>query len=331
MAKINLGRLEKVELRNVWINEANDFTPWLAGEENLALLGEVLGIELELEAQEKNVGPFRADILCRDTVTGNWVLVENQIERTDHTHLGQIITYAAGLKAATIVWIADQFTDEHRSALDWLNEITDERINFFGLEIELWRIGDSPIAPKFNIVSQPNDWRKTVSQVTQAIEAGNLTETQQLQLDFWSKFKDYLAERKSSVRPSKPYPQSWVTYAVGRSNFYLMTFLNTVENRIGVILVIHGPAGKAHYHLLHQEKETIEQQIDDELEWLENPGKKESHVRLQWLDVDPSNREKWPEYQGWLADKLEAFDRAFRPRIKGLNAEDYDREGEDPG
>jgi hypothetical protein len=147
-----LGRLQKVDLREAWVSEANDFTPWLAQEENLKLLGDTIGIELELESQEKSVGPFRADILCKDTVTDNWVLIENQLERTDHTHLGQLLTYAAGLNAVTIVWIAERFTEEHRATLDWLNERTDEKINVFGLEVELWRIGDSPIAPKFNII-----------------------------------------------------------------------------------------------------------------------------------------------------------------------------------
>ena len=125
--------------------------PWLAREENLALLGETLGLELELEAVEQGVGPFRADIVCRDTVSNSRVLVENQLQGTDHRHLGQIFTYAAGLDAVTVVWIAARFTDEHRAALDWLNEITDQRVNFFGLEIELWRIGGSPLAPKFNV------------------------------------------------------------------------------------------------------------------------------------------------------------------------------------
>jgi len=145
MAIVNngpLGRLERVDLRTVWANEAGAFTPWLAKEENLKLLGDTIGIELELEAQEKNVGPFRADILCRDTATDDWVLIENQLERTDHGHLGQLLTYAAGLKAVTLVWVAQRFAEEHRAAIDWLNEITDESLNFFGLEVEAWRIGD---------------------------------------------------------------------------------------------------------------------------------------------------------------------------------------------
>lgn len=113
---MSLGRLEKVELRDVWKTEAQDFTPWLAKEDNLALLGNTIGLDLELEAVEKNVGAFRADILCKDTATNAWVLVENQVERTDHTHLGQLLTYAAGLNTVTIVWIAKRFTDEHRAA-----------------------------------------------------------------------------------------------------------------------------------------------------------------------------------------------------------------------
>lgn len=144
-----LGRLTRVELREIWTAEASGFTPWLARPENLEILGETLGMDLELEAQERPVGPFRADILCKDVGTDQWVLIETQLERTDHLHLGQLLTYAAGLQAVTIVWVAAGFTEEHRATLDWLNKITDESFQFFGLEVELWRIGDSPAAPKF--------------------------------------------------------------------------------------------------------------------------------------------------------------------------------------
>ena len=133
-----LGRLEKIKnIRDIWDTEDRDFTPWLAEEGNISLLGEAIGLSLEVEAQEKSVGPFRADILCKDTADDSWVLIENQLERTDHKHLGQLMTYASGLKAVTIVWISTNFTEEHRSSLDWLNQITDDSFNFFGLEIEL--------------------------------------------------------------------------------------------------------------------------------------------------------------------------------------------------
>lgn len=152
MNKPTLGRLEKVDLRTYWKSESHDFTPWLASPQNIQLLAEAIGLELEVEAQEKGVGPF-SDILCKDTTTNDWVLIENQLEPTDHTHLGQLLTYAAGLQATTIVWVSERFTSEHRAALDWLNEITEEKFAFFGIEVELWRIGDSVPAPKLNSTS----------------------------------------------------------------------------------------------------------------------------------------------------------------------------------
>ena len=140
---MTLGTFEKVELRTVWGNEATDFTPWLARPENLEKLSETLGMELETTGTEQSVGSFRADMLCKDSFTGNYVLIENQLEKTNHSHLGQILTYSAGLNIKTVIWIASRFTDEHRAALDYLNEITEEGFSFFGLEVELWKIDNS--------------------------------------------------------------------------------------------------------------------------------------------------------------------------------------------
>src|SRR3954454_5018740 len=220
MMNKSLGRLEKVELRNIWLSEASDFTPWLARKENLDILGETLGIDLELEAQERAVGPFRADILCKDIGTDRWVLIENQLERTDHVHLGQLLTYASGLEAVTIVWIAARFTEEHRSTLDWLNKITDETFRFFGLEVELWRIGDSPAAPKFNVVSKPNNWSRSVAQAARAIDETGLSETRTIQKEYWEQFHAELDRQKGPIAGNrKAQPQSWMTYPVGRSGF----------------------------------------------------------------------------------------------------------------
>jgi len=313
----NLGRLVKVGLNEVWKHEAHDFTPWLANEENLALLGDTIGLELELEAQEKNVGPFRADILCKDTASNNWVLVENQLERTDHTHLGQLLTYAAGLKAVAIVWIADRFTDEHRAALDWLNEITDDRFNFFGLEVELWRIGDSPIAPKFNIVCEPNEWTRSVSR------SSDLTETQALQLEYWTRLRALLEQRGGVVRPTKPQPQNWLDFSIGRGDFWLEAFANMRDKRIGVLLITGGPNAKPHFHLLHQDRAQYESAVGTELEWAENPDKKQSYVKLRRHNCDPSSKANWPEQHDWLYENLQAFHKAFSRSIKQLNAEDY--------
>ena len=214
MTNRTLGRLTRVDPRKIWATEASDFTPWLAREENLAVLSETLDMELELEAQEKAVGPFRADILCKDIGSDAWVLIENQLERTDHRHLGQLLTYASGLEAVTIIWIAAHFNEEHRSTLDWLNKITDEDFRFFGLEVELWRIGDSPAAPRFNIVSKPNDWSRLVAQAARADEA-ELSETRLMQWNYWSALNAVLDQAEGPVLGSrKPRPSSWMGYPI---------------------------------------------------------------------------------------------------------------------
>lgn len=315
-----LGRLEKVDLRAVWNNEASDFTPWLAQEENLALLGETIGLDLELEAREKPVGPYRADILCKDTLTDAWVLIENQIERTDHNHLGQILTYAAGLDAVTIVWVARQFTEEHRAALDWLNEITDDEINFFGLEVELWRIGESNIAPKFNLVSQPNEW---VRQVKAEREHGELTPTRLLELEYWTAFREHLTRAGSYLKSQKPYPQHWTNVSIGRSNFHIEVYVNTKRNMIGMYLAIGGPDAKAYFHLLKREISTIEAELGCSLSWDELPKKKSSYISLNGEGFNPADRNDWPRQHQWLRERLEAFYTAFVGRVKALNAEDY--------
>jgi len=321
MNETTLGRLERVDPRTVWNSESGDFTPWLAQEENLAQLGETIGLDLELEAVEKGVGPFRADILCRDTATDSPVLIENQLEQTNHKHLGQIFTYGAGLNAVTIVWIAGRFTDEHRAALDWLNEITNENINFFGLEIELWRIGDSALASKFNVVSKPNEWTKTIS--GPAGRSSDLTETRQMQLEYWQAFRELVLERSKVIKPRHPRPRHWMNFAIGRSKFRLAAYMNTRDNRIAVALILSGDNAKPHFHLLRQQKQRVEEQIGAELDWREMPGRETSRIFLTLKDVDPTDRNQWLQQHAWLLEKLEAFHSVYAPRVKKLNAAEY--------
>lgn len=316
----NLGRLQKVNLREVWSSESSDFTPWLAEADNLKLLGETIGIEIECEAQEKEVGPFRADILCKDTATDNWVLIENQLERTDHTHLGQLLTYAAGLEAVTIVWIAERYTEEHRAALDWLNEKTEEGINFFGLEIELWRIGDSLVAPKFNVVSKPNDWTRTVREVA----VGELTDDKRIQLNFWTAYKNFV-EANSDISCAKPYPHSWMHHSVGRTGAHLTSVAsmwNSVTNsfslpELRVEFVLDGRSAKEEFAVLEAKKQDIERAIGLPLTWHNPPNTKQSRIYTR-RDGDIRNQELWPEQHKWLLQTLGTFHRAFRPLVKEL-------------
>ena len=324
MKPASLGRLHKVNLREAWSSESSDFTPWLAQEENLKLLGDAVGIELELESQEKEVGPFRADILCKDTANDTWVLIENQLEKTDHSHLGQLLTYAAGLNAVTIVWIAERFTEEHRAALDWLNERTDEKINLFGLEIELWRIGDSPIAPKFNIISQPNGWSKTVQQATAASASGEISEHKQFQLSFWTAFKDYMETKSSFVRCQKPLPQHWTNHAIGRSGVHLGSIVSTWNSETGtkgseirVELYMDGPNAKPEFAALELQRESLERALGFPLTW-HNPENKAMCRLFTRKDADFLNENLWPEQFAWLKDRLEIMHRVFAPVVKEI-------------
>ncbi|MFC1959999.1 DUF4268 domain-containing protein [Chloroflexota bacterium] len=323
-----LGRLEPVDLRSVWGHEEHDFTPWLSGEGNLALLGDTIGLDLELDEREKAVGPFRADIVCKDTASNSWVLVENQIERTDHNHLGQLLTYAAGLDAVTIVWIADRFTDEHRAALDWLNEITGEEINFFGLEVELWRIGESDIAPKFNVVSKPNEWIKTVTASRKA-QSGDLTPTQQLQLEYWTRFRALLQDSGSPLKPRKPRPQNWYNIAIGRSDFVISLVAKTRDKRVDVQLYLEGKHAKIHYALLEQRKDEIDAEFDNSLEWNQLPHKKASHITLRDYDMNPNTVDDWPRQQQWLKETTERFYTYFGPIVRALDIDNYQPNGID--
>ncbi len=322
MSAYNLGKLAKVELREIWSSESSDFTPWLAREENLLILAETLGLELELEAQEKAVGPFRADILCKDIGTNAWVLIENQLERTDHSHLGQLLTYASGLEAVTIVWIAARFTEEHRSTLDWLNRITDETFRFFGLEVELWRIGDSPAAPRFNVVSKPNNWNKLVTQAARAIDDAELTGTRSLQLAYWAAFGGVLLFKGGPLaKERKPQPQSWMGYSIGRTGFSLNAAMVRPRRQVRAELYISSPNAKAFFHLLHAQKAAIEEELNYPLDWDELPEGKDTRISRSLNDADPEDQADWPRQHQWLAARLNEFHRVFGNRVRALDAD----------
>lgn len=324
-----LGRLERVELRDIWLTEAADFTPWLARGENLVILAETLGLDLELEAQERRVGPFRADVLCKDIGTDRWVLIENQLERTDHTHLGQLLTYASGLEAVTIVWVAAKFTEEHRSTLDWLNRITDDSFKFFGLEVELWRIGQSPAAPKFNIVSKPNDWSHAVAQAARAIDDSQLSDTRVLQRSYWEGMQSALKRIGGAVSGNrKAQPQSWMSYPVGRSGFHLGAVMLRPKNQIRTNLYIGGDAAKHILEQLKQQREAIEQELGYPLIWEDLPANRDCRVSVYLDNVDPDDESDWPRQHEWLAQRLNDFHRVFAKRVAFLDSKQDRSTGE---
>lgn len=197
---IVLGQLKHLTLKSVWNHEEYDFTPWLAEEDHLAALSDVLKMDLQLDKIEVPVGPYFADILAKDA-SGKYVVIENQFGKTNHDHLGKLLTYGATLGASAVVWIAEEFTDEHRKTIDWLNEQTIESLSLYAVQLEVLQINDSPPAIRFNVISQPNE---VVRGAIRTKSSGVLTDTQQMQLAFWTMFRERLLAQK--VVPSAQTP-----------------------------------------------------------------------------------------------------------------------------
>lgn len=309
-----LSHMERVNLREVWQNEAKNFTPWLAQESNLALLGDTLKLNLSLEGTELSVGPFRADILCKETYLDKLVLIENQLELTDHTHLGQILTYAAGLKASIVIWVCQKFTEEHRAALDWLNENTSNDMHFFGVEIEIWKIGDSLPAPKFNIVSQPNEWTGWINQAVKIFKTGTLTETQELYLNYWTEFTA-AANGLKGLKPSSPDTTNALRFLIGKSNAIFATKVDMREKFIGVELYFSGLDAKERFFRLSKDKDAIEREIGTKLDWQELPQNMATRILLKHEGIDICRRDQWKDQHGQLYASLRSFQKVFLPII----------------
>lgn len=308
---VEVGKISSVSLRTLWKNESRDFTPWLA--DNIELLSDTLEIELEVEETEKSVGSFSVDILAKDINTDRYIVVENQLEKTNHDHLGKLITYAAGLNAFAMVWIASDIAEEHQKAMDWLNEIVGEEFNLFALEIKLWKIGNSPPAPRFDIVSQPNEWYKTIQSNTKEI-----TETKKLQKHFWEKLRDYMLEKGTSLSLRKPRPQHWYNIAVGRSGYHLSLTFNTRDNKVGCELYINDDEDGQKFNAIKKQKDKVEEKLSSkELKWLKLPNKKASRI-VEYKKADVKDEKNWDELFFWLHEKAERFHNVFSPIVKSI-------------
>lgn len=304
---MNLGMLKRIDLREYWKHEALDFTKWLSEPENIALLSDEVGIGIEVTQTEASVGRFNVDILAQEENTGRKIIIENQLETTDHLHLGQLITYAAGLEAQYVIWIVREVREEHRQAVDWLNEHTDEDISFFLVVIELWQIGESDTAPKFSIVSRPNEWKKSVRTSAQD---GDLTDTKTKQLEFWQQLKEFASDKYPELRLRTPRPQHWYDVSIGRSDCHVCFIADSRENQVRCELYI--PDSKDLFKTFLASKVQIEKDLglSEPLEWQELSGKKASRIRaLHGFIFD--NTSTWNAEFQWLSETALKFKKVF--------------------
>jgi hypothetical protein len=308
-----LSKLKKVDLREEWQHEATDFTNWLAQDENLQLLSEEIGIDITLVQTEASVGKFSVDILAEEENTGRKIVIENQLETTNHDHLGKIITYASGFDAEIVIWIVKDVRDEHKKAVDWLNEHTDDKINIFAIRMELWQIGDSPYAPKFHVVSKPNDWAKAIKQSS---TQSDLSDRRLMQLEFWTQFKEYATSRQSTLRLRKAYPQHWYDISIGNSKSHLSLVVDADNEQIRCEFYI--PDSKSLFKLLHDSKEDIEAKLPaHQLEWMELEGKKASRVRTVH-GIDVGKNENWEKSFNWLMETAQEYQSVFAEQMKKM-------------
>ena len=303
---ITLSVLEEVtDLRTVWEHEASDFTPWLAEEENISILADTLGLEITVEETESNVGDFRVDILATETGTGRKIIIENQLADTNHEHLGKLITYAAGKSAAIIIWLVKHAREEHRAAIEWLNNHTNENIGFFLCEIKLYRIGDSAPAVKFEIVEKPNDWTK------ECRKTESVSETKEKNYEYWSAFRDYAFQNKAftqNFKRRKPSTDNWFDFGMGSSACVIR--ISQIRQRNEIDVGIYISDNKNLFRKFFQNKEAIEKESCLEFDWRELPNKKASRIVItKKVSFDAKN--EWNNQFDWLIDAMIKMKKIF--------------------
>ena len=305
---MKLGKLKEIDIRTVWAHEQYDFSKWLASDENIKELGDVLNLSLTEVETEKFVGNYRCDIVCKDEITGKSVLIENQLELTNHDHLGKIITYASGLDASVVVWVVAGAREEHASAIEWLNKHTTSDVDFFLLEVHAYTIGDSVPAPMFKVIEQPNDFAKSVKSLA---NSGDLNESQVRRLEFWNMLNDALDRKGKPFNKHKATTDHWYTVAVGSSQCYISIDLVNKEHKIRVGLWVTD--NKKMYDMFYSHREEIEAAFGEALEWDRHDNKKASIFSTDIPGLNFNKQDNYPKLIDLAIDKTVKLREAVKP------------------
>jgi len=312
-----IGRLRSIDLRQVWASEPYSFTPWLAAPENLQFLADSLELPgLELVHTEHPVDSFSADIVAKIVDTDHFVLIENQLERTDHIHLGQILTYAPRFDARVVVWVAREFTDAHSAALDWLNRITVEGYAFFGVEVSAVQIEGSIPAPLFEVVAKPNEWARVAPTTT--AEQGALSEYSASNLEFWAPFHEALALAGGPIRKAtKPLKDSnyWAPLTENGRAYFSAWRSQSRKPHVGVFLGLYNNGGAQQaWDMLLSQREELDEKFGRPLQWQANAQNTVFKVTAEPL-YSPLEKENWPAQHAWLIDTMLRFDSVFAEAV----------------
>lgn len=294
---MELGKLEKIELREVWRHEALDFTRWLARKENIALLSKEIGIDIEVIETEMSVGRYNVDIYARDTESNKKIVIENQLENTNHDHLGKMLVYAAGLDADIAIWIVKDVNEEHRQAVEWLNDNSFEKINIFLVKVELWQIDNSPIAPKFQVICEPNNWAKVLKQQSKE----NVSDLELKQMEYWQGFVDYAKSKDKTYISQRPSIYNWYVIRIGSSDYKIKLVHSVNSDMIRCQLEIFNDEI---YKKLEQYRTEIDNKINGlEWEYLEDR-------KVNRISCNNSSKDNASSYV-WLLDTVDRFKEVF--------------------
>ena len=307
-----LGKLSRVDPRTVWKHEAHDFTPWLA--QHIEELGEVLGLDLEVLEQEAGVGDFSADIIAKDLGRDRLVVIENQLDATDHCHLGQLITYAAGREAGLVVWVARDFRAEHRQALDWMNRGSSNGTEYFGVVVELLQVDNSHPALNLKIVVAPNEWRMSSRKTARESVSDKGASYQ----NFFQALIDELREKHHFTNARASQPQNWYQFTAGVNGFsYSASFANKGRIRTEVYIDMRdADANERALEWLKESQAEIEKEFGEPLSWEDLQEKRACRIACYRTGTIEDSDEEREKYRAWVIDRLLRFKRVFGARLQ---------------
>jgi len=306
-----VGKLEKVPLRTIWHDEARDFTAWLA--DNLEFLSEALGLSLSLVEREASAGPFAADILAEDA-SGNLVIIENQLERTDHDHLGKLIAYLSNLEAKTAIWITSDPRAEHEAAIHWLNETLPADVALYLVKLEAYRIGDSPPAPLLTIVAGPSLEAKQIGG-----QKKELAQRHVLRLEFWGQLLERAKERTGLHARISPGKEHWISAGAGKSGLGFNYVIRMGDAQVELYIdQVDAEANKRIFDQLFANKEQIEAAFGESLEWQRLDDRRACRIRHRLTLGGLADRDRWPDIQEAMIDSMVRLEQVLKPQIRRL-------------